>query len=444
MFAKSVFLLETVLNSYEEHMKRGEKMNIFAKIVRNMIEGRLLKVTFNAIKKFFKRIRAYIDWGLTIIPRLLLCYTSKVQTNKIMLLTFNHTYSCNPKYICEEIMRQELPVELVWAVTSKELKTQNFPSNIRLVVRGTYQFFKDLVTSKVWIDNAFGFTWNPIPKKKDQFYIQTWHGSLGLKRIGKEEVKNRRWSLASDLNARWVNLCVSNSTFETGVFRQTHWPKNPIEELGHARNDILFADDATKAAIRAKVCEYFEIPEDKKIILYAPTYRNTDSADTYDMEHSRILDALESRFGGEWVILNRYHFKTKKARKGLKRVIEEDERILSATVYPDIQELIVAADVGITDYSSWICDFMLTGRPGFLYTPDLADYDQERGFYYPLSETPFPIAETNDELEEKILSFDEAAYAVKNEQFLEARGCKENGTAAKQIVEIIKKQCSLA
>ena len=128
----------------------------------------------------------------------------------------------------------------------------------------------------------------------------------------------------------------------------------------------------------------------------------------------------------------------------MKRVIEEDERILSATVYPDIQELIVAADVGITDYSSWICDFMLTGRPGFLYTPDLADYDQERGFYYPLSETPFPIAETNDELEEKILSFDEAAYAVKNEQFLEARGCKENGTAAKQIVEIIKKQCGLA
>lgn len=422
-------------------------MRIFNKMLCAMIEGRLLKLSFKAIANFIRklpsRIRALFDWAMAIPTRLLLCYTNKVQSNKIMFLTFNHTYSCNPKYICEEIKRQNLPVELVWAVTNKELKAKAFPRDIRLVVRGTYQFFKDMVTSKVWIDNAFGFTWNPIPKKKDQFYIQTWHGSLGLKRIGKEDVKNRRWSMASNLNARWVDLCVSNSAFETDVFRQTHWPKNPIQELGHARNDILFADEETKAQIRAQVCEYFDIPEDKKIILYAPTYRNSDSAATYDMDHSQILDAMENRFGGEWIILNRYHFKTKAVRKK-RKLLEEDERILSATTYPDIQELIVAADVGITDYSSWICDFMLTGRPGFIYAPDLEDYDQERGFYYPLEETPFPIAETNDELEEKILAFDEAAYAIKNEKFLEARGCKENGTAAKQIVEIIKKQCGLA
>ena len=373
--------------------------------------------------------------------------TSKVQKNKIMFMTFNHEYACNPKYICEEIIRQNLPVEMVWAVLTPQLKKQKiykvFPKQVKLVVRGTYEFFKELATSKIWIDNALVATWNPLPKKKEQFYIQTWHGSLGLKRIGKENVGNRRWSFAASLNSKVVDLCMSNSTFETGVFRETHWPKNRILELGHARNDILFADETTRAAIKAKVFEYFEIPEGTKVALYAPTFRNDDTAGVFDLDRTRFLDALQQRFGGEWMLLNRFHMKTKNGRKGLTAAMEEDPRIVSAAAYPDIQELMVASDVGITDYSSWICDFYLTGRPAFLYTPDLADYDQERGFYYPLNETPSPIAETNDELEEKILSFDPKAYAEKNAQFMKARGSKEQGTAAKEIVEIIKKQCGL-
>jgi len=420
-------------------------MSAFGKIGKNMVEGKLLKVFFKATVRFFKNLpkktRAFIDWSLAVPSRLLLCYTSKVQKNKIIFLTFNHAYMCNPKYISEEIIRQNLPVEMVWAVKSKQLKSKEFPKGMRKVVRGTYPFFKEMVTSKIWIDNAFGFTWNPIPKKRSQFYIQTWHGSMGLKRMGKEDVKNRRWSFASALNAKWVDLCVSNSTFETEVFRQTHWPKNKILELGHARNDIFFADDETKAAIVARVRERFEIDDDKKIAIYAPTFRNDDSTACYDLDRTRFLDALEEKFGGEWVLLNRYHMKTLKARK--KKVAAVDHRIINATAYPDIQELMLASDAGITDYSSWICDFVLTGRPGFIYAPDLDDYDQERGFYYPLEETPFPVAQTNEELVEKILDFDADLYAQKKESFLKARGCIENGTAAKQIVEIIKEKCGL-
>jgi len=419
-------------------------MSVFRKIGKNMVEGKLLKVFFKATFRFFKnlpkKIRAFIDWSLAVPSRLILCYTSKVQKNKIIFLTFNHAYMCNPKYISEEIIRQNLPIEMVWAVKSKQLKSKEFPEGMRKVVRGTLPFFKEMVTSKIWIDNAFGFTWNPIPKKRNQFYIQTWHGSMGLKRMGKEDVKNRRWSFASYLNAKWVDLCVSNSTFETEIFRQTHWPKNKILELGHARNDIFFADDDTKASIIARVRDHFNIDDNKKIAIYAPTFRNDDSTACYNLNHTRFLNALEEKFGGEWVLLNRYHMKTLKARKKKEKV---DKRIINATAYPDIQELMLASDVGITDYSSWICDFVLTGRPGFIYAPDLADYDQERGFYYPLEETPFPVAQSNDELVEKILDFDADLYAQKKESFLQARGCIENGTAAKQIVEIIKEKCGL-
>ena len=396
----------------------------------------------SALQRLFDKAVKLIGWGLSIPSRLVLSYTSKIQKNKIIFLTFNHAYMCNPKYICEEIRRQNLPVELVWAVNARHTNSADFPKDVKKVAHGTRPFFKELVTAKVWVDNAFGFSWNPIPmKKRNQFYIQTWHGSLGLKRIDKKKVNNHRWSIAAWLNGKWADLCISNSSFETEVYRQTHWPKTPVLELGHARNDILFADGETKAEIIARVRARFRIPEGKKIALYAPTFRNNDSAACYDLDRSRFLNTLEERFGGEWVLLNRYHMKTLNARKT--KLNATDKRIINATSYPDIQELLVAADVGITDYSSWICDFVLTGRPGFLYAPDLSHYSQERGFYYPLEETPFPIAQTNDALIENILNFDAGLYAQKRESFLAARGCKENGTAAKQIVEIIKQQCGL-
>lgn len=390
--------------------------------------------TGNFITSFFRKLRK-----LFAIPAsVLLSWFSKVKSNKVMFMTFNHTYMCNPKYICQELLRQELPLDIVWVV--KAGQPSQVPEGVRTVTYGTFAYLKELVTAKVWVDNAFGFTWNPFPpKKKGQFYIQTWHGSMGLKRIGTENVNNKRWSFAARANSRWVDLCISNSSFETDVFRQTHWPDNRIEELGHARNDIFFLDDGAKAEIARRVRLHFGIAEGKKIALYAPTFRNDDTTACYDMDYSRFLNALEERFGGQWVLLSRYHMKTLKAREAQ----ISDPRIISATAYPDIQELMVAADVGVTDYSSWICDFVLTGRPGFLYAPDLVIYDRERGFYYPLEQTPFPIAQTNEELSANILSFDAQQYAAKQEIFLQARGCKESGTAARKIAKIIQQQCGL-
>lgn len=397
-----------------------------------------------AVKSCLRLLRGFVSF-VTANLRWLLCCTQKVQENKVIFMTFHFRYACNPKYICEEILEQNLPLEIVWVVTRKQLKDpktrEQFPENAKLVAFGSYGFIKEMATAKVWVDNAFNFTWNPIPKKKGQFYIQNWHGSLGLKRIGKEQAKDLRWLLPGLLNARYVDVCISNSVFETDVYRKTYWPQNEILELGHARNDILFTDDAAKARIREKVLQYFSIPKGTRIALYGPTYREQDAAGIYNMDHNRILDALESRFGDNWVLLNRFHHKTQKALCPTDQV---NGRVIPAAVYPDMQELMVAADVGITDYSSWIYDFMLTGRPGFLYVPDLEKYDQERGFYYPLSETPFPFAQTNRDMAEKILSFDEAAYRENHARFLSKRGCKENGTAAKKIVQIIKEQCGIS
>lgn len=414
-------------------MKFGEK------ILKCLSERKLLKVFFAKIRSVFTGLRSLIDTALAIPARYYISHSNAVCQNKVVFMTYNNDYMCNPKYICDEIIRQDLPLDLVWVTTAKKRSSDQYPEGVRLVVRGSYEHFKEAASAKVWVDNAVCFPWDPIPKKKDQFYLQTWHGSMGLKRIGSGDVKNRRWAASAKMATKWTDVCISNSSFETEVFRQTHWPETPILELGHARNDVLFSGDEEQAEIKDCVREYFNIPEGKKIALYAPTFRNGDDVKYYNMDYSRLLDALEQKFGGEWVLLNRFHFKTKSARKHK----QTDERIIAATSYPDMQELMVAADLGITDYSSWICDFVLTGCPGFIYAPDLNSYNQERGFYYPLTETPFPIAENNDEMEQNIHNFDVELYCRNREAFLEARGCKERGTAAQSIVEIIKKECGL-
>ena len=412
-------------------------MSITEKILKCLVEYKLLKVLIQKICHWLDSLRKMVDVILAIPARILLCAGTKVVNNKVVFMTYNNDYICNPKYICEEIRRQNLPLDLVWATTKAKAKIpQAYPDDVRLVIRGTYEFFKEIASAKVWVDNAVCFTWNPFPKKKGQFYLQTWHGSMGLKRIGTSDVKDTRWSIAAKLAGKWTDVCISNSQFETDVFRQTHWPKTPILELGHARNDILFWDDHKKAEILDKVRQYFGISEDKKIALYAPTFRNDPSGSCYTLEYDRLLRCLEERFGGEWVLLNRFHFKTKQ----MNAVLDMEDRIFAATRYPDMQELMVAADAGITDYSSWICDFVLTGKPGFLYTPDLSSYNQERGFYYPLNETPFPIAETNDQMEENIHAFDQEKYDLDCRKFLEARGCREEGRAAERIVQIIREQ----
>ena len=111
--------------------------------------------------------------------------------------------------------------------------------------------------------------------------------------------------------------------------------------------------------------------------------------------------------------------------------------MIDASNYPDIQELMIAVDLGITDYSSWIYDYVLSYKPGVLFVPDLDSYDQSRGFYYPIEETPYPICRTNDELVSQILSLDVQNIEDEIAVFLKKRGCVDDGNASKKIVDMI-------
>ena len=274
------------------------------------------------------------------------------------------------------------------------------------------------------------------PRRKGQYLIQTWHGSLGIKRFDKA------WNeTIANYNNLQTSFCISNSQLENEVYSSTYWKNVPTKMLGHARNDILFQDSYE---IKKKVCHKLGIPQDYSIVLYAPTFREQDRAkngkcslhslDYYNIDYERLCEALKNKFGGKWVLIERFHFHLKKFDKFANK---SNSFVYNASAYPDIQELMAAANIGITDYSSWIYDFMLTRRPGFLFITDINDYQDQRGLYYPIETTPFPIAENNDKLIDNIYNFNEQEYIKSVDDFLLEKGCMDDGYACERIGKVI-------
>ena len=393
----------------------------------------MFKKVINSIKEgtFFEKVKHKINVNVKKVLRKITLKNAKIDPKKVIFITFQGKYTCNPKAIAEEFIRRNSDYKLVWVVRKEDLKERDkFPSELKLVVRESLEFYKELASSKFIIENANDTVYMKYNKRPGQVIIQTWHGSLGFKRLDK--VKNETWVAKADELGNETDFIVSNSEFENMAYRTSYWENTEILEYGHARNDMLL--NKTKYnKMNKKVREYYNIDKNTKILLYAPTFRDDFSADTYNLDYAKLLDALKEKFGGNWVIMVRFHFK-------LRNVDFSDDltdNIINATDYYDMQELLCAADIGITDYSSWLCDFVLTEKPGFIYCNDMDKYVDERGFYYPLSETPFPVSKTNDELEKNILNFDIKKYEKHRQSFLKKRGCYEKGNASKRIVDKI-------
>ena len=118
--------------------------------------------------------------------------------------------------------------------------------------------------------------------------------------------------------------------------------------------------------------------------------------------------------------------------------MQYNDTIINATSYSVMQELLVACDVLISDYSSCMFDFVTTGKPCFMYASDAAQYKEEHDFYFNIYELPFPLAENNDEMEDRILKFDETVYEDNLQKLFHQVGLCENGAACKQVVEWIQ------
>lgn len=393
------------------------------------IPSRLLKLCIKIINKADKLIaKEYLHIMARRIP---------VQNNKIIFLPFRGDYECNVKWICEEIIKQQLPYELRWGIHPKTDNTSGmFPECVKLYTRGSYKFYKELSSARIIIDNGVSTAFLDYIKKPDQILIETWHGAIGIKKFSPNTVNDKNWVKLAYKEAAMTDYCISNSTFEDAVYREDYWKTTPILRYGHARNDILCEKDTKrKQMIRDDIFEKYSLSPETKICMYAPTFRDDKDLRPYLIDYDKLLEALKRRFGGNWVVFTRFHYKV----RGKVKHIKLPEEVINVSQYPDIQELMTCVDVGITDYSSWICEYLLTRRPGFLFATDMDHYtEKERDFFYPLSSMPFPLAINNEQLIENIENFDMERFAVECEKFLKDKGCIDDGYASERIVEKIK------
>lgn len=180
----------------------------------------------------------------------------------------------------------------------------------------------------------------------------------------------------------------------------------------------------------------YKVSKDIGIVMYAPTFR--DNGIKLDLDVNELLQSLETRFHKKFILFVRSHLHI---AKDIFEGAENQKDVIDVSEYVDMQELLCAADVLITDYSSSMWDYSLTGRPCFIYANDLAQYKKERNFHTPITDWPFPMAERNTELQQLILRLDEKKYSRDLERHHRELGSYESGSASAQICRLIENIC---
>lgn len=363
-------------------------------------------------------------------------YIFPINNKKIFFMsTMGKSYSCNPKYIYKRMVfdNRFKDFQIYWAFKNPSLWVHSLDKKTKTIKKSNIlAYFYHLLTSKVIIYNCGGFSYAPIRKK--QVLIETWHGSPfkgGALANEKKSSASKKGILLADKD---IKLYLSQSKFQTDILiRMAHGYSGEILECGCPRDDVFFGDNAKRIE---KLRNKFGIKEDDHVVIYAPTFKGTeDSAINLDKRYEIInpelvKKSLSNRFKGNWLFATRGH--------QYSGDLVLDGADLDWSDYPDMQELLLIADVLITDYSSSMWDFSLTGKPCLLYVPDLEEYkNNDRGFLIPFDIWPGLPCKNNNELAENIEQFDENIYKTHVHNFMEKAVSYEKGTASSQVLDWI-------
>jgi CDP-glycerol glycerophosphotransferase len=372
---------------------------------------------------FFNLFRCLLYYLFRVFP---------IKKDKIFIQNFSGKgYGDNPKYIVEEILKRGYSYDLVWAI-NQEFKG-HFPKALRTVRYKSIQAIFEECTAQIWIDNCRKQPY--VRKRKGQFYIQTWHGGLGLKKCERdvEDRLSRYYIKQAKNDSKLIDIILSNSNFCTELYKRAFWLNAEICEFGSPRDDILIKKPVD--IISEKVSKQLKFKKHTKIILYAPTFRNNAGINVYDIDYSSILDFLHNKTDSDWIFLVRLHPNISQQSKLLKY----NKQIINATEYDDMQELLLISDILITDYSSIVFEFMLMYKPIFLYIKDYEKYStEERTFYFDPLSLPFPCAFNNTDLLYKMKNFDNNTYLSMLRDFHVEINPFTYGTSAEKTVDIIE------
>ncbi len=352
----------------------------------------------------------------------------KIDSRKIIIINYSWKWYWDMwKYIANSIIKSNY--KIYWA--TKELYKSSLPNWIRYIKYNSISYLYHLATAKIWINNSR--FWYGIRKRAWQFYIQTWHGCFTFKKIeaAAESALPKYYIWGAKNDSKMANLFVSNSDFCTNLYKSYFWYSGKILEFWCPRNDII-VNKNTGSLKNVRNC--YNLINWEKLCLYAPTFRVDNSLNAYNMDYNLLLKELENKFKWRWKLLIRLHPNISHKAKELNYF---NKNIINVTDYPDMQELLVASDFLITDYSSCIFDYSLSRKPSLIYASDISNYKKDRNFEIRLEDTPFPIALNNNELKNIIKDYDITKFRKKLDNFYINMWLKETGKSCDKIAKII-------
>lgn len=351
-------------------------------------------------------------------------------------------YGCNPKYIFENLEKKNPDLDFVWVMNNPNDLPDEYRAKVKIVKFLSLAHIKALLTSKVIVSNL-GI--EPFfPKRKSQTFINTWHGGGAYKRVASDmdifSISKRRYvRKMRDLRSKSTDIFLSSCSRFTDVSSKDFAVDiNKFIASGLPRNDRLVDSKcAPDGNLRESICRENGIDSSSLLVLYAPTFRGDFRKQTNvdnDICCRQVEEAFCKRFGRPVTFLFRSHVSKENSHDV---AVGKGVKIVSMTDYPDMQELLEISDILITDYSSSIWDFALTGKPGFLYMPDVAEYLKQRGFYTPLEDWPYPYAESVVNFVKIIGEYDEIKSKIKIRRHLDLLGSHERGIGRDVVTRII-------
>ncbi|MGW8424551.1 CDP-glycerol glycerophosphotransferase family protein [Peribacillus simplex] len=354
----------------------------------------------------------------------------KSEKNLILFVSFGgKKYDDSPKVIYEFLKNcnEYRDYKFVWAFENPD----NFAlSNNEKVKIDTLKYYIVALRARVWVTNSSiqrGLNF----KRKETLYLNTWHGTP-IKKMGLDIAKNKKSPpLLSNMST--IDIMLSQSNFETDIFsRVFKIPRERFLACGLPRNDELVKVSTKDTKL---IRDKLGIKTDKKIILYAPTFREYEQDNTLKFTLAPPIDfeKWNQELGEDYMILLRAHYEVGKVLN----VPKYNEFIINVSDYSNLNDLMIISDVLISDYSSIFFDFSLLQKPMICYAYDLDAYTQFRGMYFDINkELPGGAIKTEDELLNKILNLD-YTYECKLTKAFQEKYVKYSGDATQVAVESI-------
>ncbi len=349
----------------------------------------------------------------------------KVEDDIILINSFGgRKYDDSPKVIFEYMKTQGKykKYKIYWAFHNPDKFEIEGAEKIKT---DTLKYFIIALKAKYWITNSAierGLKF----KNKKTIYINTWHGSA-IKKMGNDAPQK-----AFKFQTSECNVMYAQSDYDIKIFSKAfNIPKEKFASVGLPRNDELFKVDKKEISeIRNKL----NIPQNKKVILYAPTFREYNRDKNGCIIAPPInVDKWKEKLSDEYIILFRAHYEINSILG-----IKNDEFIRNVSDYPNLNELMKISDILISDYSSIMIDYSILKRPIYSFAYDLETYLEKRGLYFDISkELPNGICKTEDELLEKILDCNFEEQKEKTWNFSK-KYVQNDGNARKYIDNIIK------